>query len=538
MEEKSYLGVMIDCSRNAVMRVSAVKGLLDKLALLGYNAFMLYTEDTFEVTDEPMFGYLRGRYSKAELKEIDEYAYQKGIEVIPCVQTLAHYDRLFQWPVYEKIHDMRDVLMADDERTDELLEHIFSTCEECFRSRKIHINMDEAHWLGLGKYLTKHGYCDRFEIFARHLEKVCAMAERHGFKPMMHSDMFFRLIYDGEYYGSGKKVPRRIRDKIPENVDIVYWDYYHIKKETYNDYIRQHKALKRPLWFYGGAWKWIGFHAGNERTFLRLKPALEACAENGIGNFVLSLWGDNGNETPNYAVLPCLVYAAECARGNYDLENAKQKFETLFGERWDDFLLFDMILPHPKAKEQYNNASKNMLYCDCFLGKFDSGVFGDGRERRDFKAYISRFARAKKRSKNFAYLFEMYEQFCKVMSVKYDLGYRTRKAYQARDMQELERLVGDYKKCIVYVEGFLKAFRTAWFHDNKPHGFDVQDIRFGGMLQRLKSCRDRLQAYSEGKLDKIEELEEEMQNYYDEEDWNGLPIVGYNYIDAATVNTL
>ena len=538
MEKKRYLGAMIDCSRNAVMHVTAVKGLLDKLALMGYNTFMLYTEDTFEVNNEPMFGYLRGRYSKAELKEIDEYAYKLGIEVIPCIQTLAHYDRLFQWPVYQKIHDMRDVLLADNERTDELLENLFSTCEECFRSRTIHITMDEAHWLGLGKYLTQNGYHDRFEIFTRHLTKVCAMAEKHGFKPMMASDMFFRLIYDGEYYGSGREVPQWVRDKIPENVDMVYWDYYHIGKATYNDYIQQHKALNRPIWFYGGAWKWIGFHAGTERTFLRTKPALQACAENGIDNIILSLWGDNGNETPIYAVLPCLVYAAECAKGNYDIEHSKKKFKELFDEEWDDFILFDMLLPNPKAKEKYENGSKNMLYCDCFLGKFDSGVFGDGRECRDFKAYIKRFAKAKKRSKNFAYLFEMYENFCKVMSVKYDLSYRTRKAYQEKDEATLKSLLVDYKKCIKNVEVFLETFRKAWYHDNKPHGFDVQDIRLGGLLQRLKSCLARLTAYVNGEIDVIEELEEKMQNYYEEESWNGIPVIGYNYIDAATVNAL
>ena len=39
-------------------------------------------------------------------------------------------------------------------------------------------------------------------------------------------------------------------------------------------------------------------------------------------------------------------------------------------------------------------------------------------------------------------------------------------------------------------------------------------------------------------LIQIEELEEKMQNYYEEESWNGIPVIGYNYIDAATVNAL
>ena len=68
-----HFGVMLDCSRNAVMKVSSVKKYIDILARLGYDTLMLYTEDTYEVENQPYFGYLRGRYSKAELKEIDAY---------------------------------------------------------------------------------------------------------------------------------------------------------------------------------------------------------------------------------------------------------------------------------------------------------------------------------------------------------------------------------------------------------------------------------------------------------------------------------
>lgn len=50
---------------------------------MGYNTLMLYTEDTYEVDGQPYFGYMRGRYSKAELRELDDYAAEKGMELIP-----------------------------------------------------------------------------------------------------------------------------------------------------------------------------------------------------------------------------------------------------------------------------------------------------------------------------------------------------------------------------------------------------------------------------------------------------------------------
>ena len=47
------LGYMVDCSRNAVLSVDGAKWLLQHLAAMGYNFFMLYTEDTYEIKSYP-----------------------------------------------------------------------------------------------------------------------------------------------------------------------------------------------------------------------------------------------------------------------------------------------------------------------------------------------------------------------------------------------------------------------------------------------------------------------------------------------------
>ena len=90
MKNFDTFGVMIDMSRNAVMSLESLKRFLKLLKKMGYNCVMLYTEDTYEVEGEPYFGYMRGRYTHEELKEIDDYCYSIGVEVIPCIQTLAH----------------------------------------------------------------------------------------------------------------------------------------------------------------------------------------------------------------------------------------------------------------------------------------------------------------------------------------------------------------------------------------------------------------------------------------------------------------
>lgn len=68
------LGVMLDCSRDAVYSAETLKRYFGLLHKMGYTYVQLYTEDVYELGGEPYFGYLRGRYSKQELKELDAAA--------------------------------------------------------------------------------------------------------------------------------------------------------------------------------------------------------------------------------------------------------------------------------------------------------------------------------------------------------------------------------------------------------------------------------------------------------------------------------
>ena len=56
-------GVMLDWSRNAVMKPEQVKKFVGILRRFGYNMLQLYTEDTYQVENEPYFGYMRGSYT-------------------------------------------------------------------------------------------------------------------------------------------------------------------------------------------------------------------------------------------------------------------------------------------------------------------------------------------------------------------------------------------------------------------------------------------------------------------------------------------
>ena len=534
---KKSLGVMIDMSRNGVMRLSALKEFLKTLKRFGYNTLFLYTEDTYEVEGEPYFGYMRGRYSIEEMKELDEFCASIGIEAIPCIQTLAHLKTYFKWGQVGV--DCNDILLVDDNRTYELISNMFKTLSQCFRSKKIHIGMDEAHMLGRGKYFDLHGQKTSNEIIKGHLEKICAMAKPYGYDLFVWSDMFFRPWNGGEYYFKEfKKAPKDALDALPKSVVPIYWDYYSDEQKNYDTMIKIHKQFSRDVWFAGGAWCWAGFAPLNKLSMRLMKKAVLACRENGVKNVMMTMWGDDGMECSHFSQLPSLCYIAECMRGNFDEDKIKAKFKRAVGVEFDDFIKADLPNLLTGDEPKYcESPCKYMLYSDVFSGFLDYTVSeGTGAL---YGKYAGELKEVAKKTRKYGYVFKALAELCSVLEVKYELGVKTRKAYKEGNREELARLIKeDYPEAEKRVRKFHDAFEKQWMADNKGYGFEIHSARLGGLCQRLCSCRKRIADYLKGKVDKIEELEEEILPIPNYKEPKGTPIDYGHYGRIVSANVL
>jgi len=506
-------GVMIDCSRNGVPNIPALKNYLQILAKMGYNCAMLYTEDTYEIPDEPFWGYKRGKFTVTEMQELDYFASSIGIELIPCIQTLAHVNAAFRWDQFRKLRDYDDILMIDEEGTYELIEKMFKTLSSCFRSRRIHIGMDEAEMVGLGQYFQKHGYQDRHEILLRHLNRVCKIASNYGYETLMWDDMFFKLSR-GYYIGDDSDLNEehfsdQIRQLVPDNCSMVYWDYYSDNENKYDVMLRSSKNLSEKVWFAGGAWCWGTITPHNRVSISRNQMAINSCIRNGVRNFFITMWGDDGAESNYYEMLPALMEAAALAQGLSEKEK-ERKFKEITKEKLSNLLCLD--LPNyifGKDKEVgVANYSKTRLYNDPFLGIEDKNP-EEAISIKIFKDYGKILHRLGRWSKNFKELYEKQACLCDLLYLKYDLGIRTRTLYEAKDLSNLRMLaIKDYSKTIHLINKFYEAHRNEWEKVYKPYGFEVQDIRLGGLVKRLENCKRRLISFADGKISSIPELEE------------------------------
>lgn len=510
-------GIMLDMSRNAVMKPEQIKRFIRVAALMGYNFVGLYMEDTIQVEGEPYFGYMRGALTGDELKELDAYGSKFGVELRAYIQTLAHFNQITRYKHYRKITDTDDILLAGDERTYELLERLIKTVSENITSRVVNIGMDEAHMVGLGKYLDQHGYCERFGIMEAHLKRVAGICAKYGLKPQMWSDMFFRLAYGGEYYV--ENMPPVAIPKLPDGIELVYWDYYTTDKQRYDTMLKKHKEFAGSVAFAGGAWKWAGFTPLNGYSIQIGKEALKACVENDVKSVVITAWGDNGAESSSFSVLPCFYADAEYA---FTGQLSTDKFESLTGMSFDDFMKIDIAGQFDGEKALNNNASKYLLYNDPLIGTFDSLVADN--IGRHYKTAAKELKNCIKNDK-YGYLFNTQRRLCKVLRWKAELGTAIKSAYDLRDKKALKEIAEEtIPNILSRLDSFYDAFEEQWETENKSPGFEVQCIRFGGLKERLKYIRRVLISYCKGGRERIEELEAERLPfcYFEENDINTL----------------
>ncbi len=526
MDEQSFVrteqpcfetGVMFDVSRNAVIRPETLRGIFRRMALMGVNVGMMYTEETYEVPGEPYFGYLRGRYSIEELRGLDDYADLFGIELMPCIQTLGHLNRILHWPEMYKYGDNGEVLLADDEKTYALLERMIRAATTPYRSNRIHIGMDEAHGIGLGSHLSRFGYESPHTIIHRHLERVKQITDSLGLDAMMWSDMYFRPDSpSGGYYDSGEPSREAIESVVP-GVRLVYWDYYHNEESDYTAMLQKHaKLTDTPCYFAGGVWTFAGPAPDYDKTIRTSVAALSACKKAGVPFVLATAWGDNGAEANIATALPGIALYAEFAyTGEYNETWLAERFVACCGESLEPFLGLSRFNTVPGMHATWLrpvNAAKFLLYQDPLVQLFAKDTEGLDMSGH-YAALIEDYHRAAAHDGPFRLLFAFYEKLAQVLAGKCRWHEQIRDAVLAEDRKTAAELVETLQKTGERAAELREIWRELWLAANKPYGFEIIDGRMGAVCARLDTAAVRVQRWINAEGEDLPELREEPLPY-------------------------
>lgn len=507
IEQKRHfktLGVMPSLPTNP-LTMDNLKQYMNSMAAVGMNSLLLYIEDCYELEGYPYFGYLSGRYSRDELKEMDAYADSLGIEVVPCLQTLAHLTTYMRWeeagPVSETAHSM----MVGEEATYTLIEAMLRTMKECFHTNKIHLGMDEARELGLGKYLFEHDYKPKSDLFAEHLNRVKELCKKYDLESQIWSDMVFKSCggWDDEY-SKRAVITDEVRNAV-QGVGLMYWDYYKDDKDAYVDVITRHRQIYSDVSFAGGIWNWDGYLPNFDYTMKTMKPAMEACLDTGMETVYATVWDDPRDTFLAHSIYDFAIFSEYCYLG-YDCteDDIHDVGEFLTGY---DRKMLSIISEFFLGYDGATSMGARFIHCDAFYELMRYPI--------DYKESAKRFLTAADALKDYAglELADYSRQALMAAAEKAELLSLLRPAYQARDMAVLRKICEvNLPDCIKAVSALGDWQEKLWHKYQKPFAIDGIQMRFAGIVKRLCYQKERLEGFLNGLTDTIPELEETALN--------------------------
>ena len=518
-EEKmpfSEFGIMLDCSRNKVFTIGFLKKYCLQAALFGCNNIVLYAEDTYQLPNEPFFGYMRGGYSLEELQELDNFCHVIGVELSAGIQTLGHMEHLLQWEfAYGDMMETPNVLLAGNEKVYALIDKMLAFWSKALRSRKIHLGMDEAHDLGRGKNFDLQPSVPPQELFHRHLERVNGIAAKYGYaSPMIWSDMYFRLSnIRHKYYGCDKALPEEVAKRIPANVRLCYWDYYHETEDFYDKYIDLHRAMGFDPIMFSGLWTWAKFWYDHQFTEKTIRPCISVCRRKGVKELYFTMWGDDGGYCCYPSALAGLCFAADLAVGESDEEKTAQRYNVVTGG--DYHLTMELsrleyrVIDNPDALVIGDAAS--LLWDDPLLAINWRGL---RRLKPNFPVELDNLLMdlliVLERSKVKQHLdsgIQMLESLMRFLLRKYRIRGKMEELYLSGDRAGMGKLVSEVHLLAEEMRLFMEKFRNDWLNCAKRFGMEVHQKRHAGQLERIFELERTFKEWSEGVMTDIPELD-------------------------------
>ena len=225
------------------------------------------------------------------------------------------------------------------------------------------------------------------------------------------------------------------------------------------------------------------------------------------------MWGDDGGMCSPFSAMPTLQLYGEYYWGcSTEDEALTHHLKECADADYTAFMSMEGAQKVPTRQHYGHDAlapTRYMFYQDALIGMFDKHVpAGSNAHFAERAEFYKRYTDGK-----WGYLFRPIQKLCQVLSRKAELGCQLKTAYDIHDREALKRGAEDILQIIADIEEFHSSFREQWTYDNCRVGFEVQDIRIGALIFRLKQIREILLSYVRGEIDRIEELEAERLYY-------------------------
>lgn len=312
-------GVMLDVSRGKVPSRTTLEALVDLCSRLRLNVLMLYIEHTFDFRRHPEIGRNACPLDAETMLELDAYAADRGVELLPCLQSLGHMEQLLSIDRYAHLaeSDRRWSLAPSNPETYTLLAELYDEFLPLFRSSRFNANCDEPFDLGRGQSASRVPRKTPGALFTDHVNKLERLASRHDKQLMIWAD--FAHQHPGQL------------SRLDRNVVLLDW-WYEASFDA--DRIRKLRRKGFEVWACPGTSSWNCLFPRAENSRENINRWADAGRRHRATGLLNTDWGDFGHYNALGVSLHSYAWGAQQAwSGNADAKRFDRAFgRQVFGE--------------------------------------------------------------------------------------------------------------------------------------------------------------------------------------------------------------
>ena len=291
-------GITDDISRGQVSTIANFKKIIRFIARYKINVYSPYLEDMIAFKKHPLIGKGRGALTAEEFKELDAYAQQYHVEIMPTLQTLGHCENLLSIPEYLGYAEYPGgrTLNVSDENIYALLDDMIGELSASYSGRYFNMGADETRDVGLGASKERVEKLGLAAVLAEHYRRVADIIRKYGKKPMIYGDI---LLKNPEILGM-----------IPKDITIVDWNY-----DPQYQYDSPEVFVKAgfPIVVLSAVRNYRGPFIDHWNSFENIRRFSRAGYENRSVGVVVSSWNDYGGEELRELNWYGYAWGAECA---------------------------------------------------------------------------------------------------------------------------------------------------------------------------------------------------------------------------------
>lgn len=307
-------GFYHDATRGRIQTLDNMKKLADTLSFYKMNQLQLYVEHTYLFRDLTELWRDETPMTAEEVLELDEYCYERGIELVPSLATFGHLYKLLKTKSYEELCELsgsfgqpfgfRDrmahhTVNVSNPGALELVKEMIAEYMQLFRTDKFNICADETFDLGKDRSAALAKEKGTGRLYMEYINELFSFLLEKGKIPMFWGDI---ICGHPELYS-----------QLPAEVICLNWGYADNQSERETEILHSVGATQYLCPGVRGWNLWVNLMTGGYRNITRMCGY--ARKHNAVG--VLNTdWGDFGHVNQPVFSIPGLIYGAVCSWGD------------------------------------------------------------------------------------------------------------------------------------------------------------------------------------------------------------------------------